>query len=49
VFTLLNAGRIRPGFLITIVFDLGEWEGALTTVHGAGSLHGKVLLRIGHD
>jgi threonine dehydrogenase-like Zn-dependent dehydrogenase len=47
VVTLLNAGRIRPGFLITHRFGLGEWEAALTTLRGADSPRGKVLLEIG--
>ena len=47
VVTLLNAGRIRPGFLITHRFGLGEWEAALSTLRGADSPRGKVLLRIG--
>jgi threonine dehydrogenase-like Zn-dependent dehydrogenase len=47
VVTLLNAGRIRPGFLITHRFGLGEWEAALSTLRGAASPRGKVLLEIG--
>jgi threonine dehydrogenase-like Zn-dependent dehydrogenase len=47
VVTLLNAGRIRPGFLITHRFGLGEWEAAITTLRGAASPRGKVLLQIG--
>jgi threonine dehydrogenase-like Zn-dependent dehydrogenase len=47
VVTLLNAGRIRPGFLITHRFGLGEWEAALSTLRGADSPRGKVLLRVG--
>jgi threonine dehydrogenase-like Zn-dependent dehydrogenase len=49
VVTLLNAGRIRPGFLVTHRFGLGEWQAALTTLRGAGSPRGKVLLRVGDD
>jgi threonine dehydrogenase-like Zn-dependent dehydrogenase len=47
VVTLLNAGRIRPGFLVTHRFGLREWEAALTTLRGAASPRGKVLLEIG--
>lgn len=47
VVTLLNAGRIRPGFLVTHRFGLGEWEAALGTLRGAASPRGKVLLEIG--
>ena len=47
VVTLLNAGRIRPGFLVTHRFGLQEWEAALTTLRGAASPRGKVLLEIG--
>jgi threonine dehydrogenase-like Zn-dependent dehydrogenase len=47
VVTLLNAGRIRPGFLVTHRFGLGDWEAALTTLRGAQSPRGKVLLEIG--
>ena len=49
VVTLLNAGRIRPGFLITHRFGLGEWQAALATLRGADSPRGKVLLRIKED
>jgi L-iditol 2-dehydrogenase len=47
VVTLLNAGRIRPGFLVTHRFGLQDWEAALTTLRGAASPRGKVLLEIG--
>jgi threonine dehydrogenase-like Zn-dependent dehydrogenase len=47
VVTLLNAGRIRPRFLVTHRFGLQEWEAALTTLRGAASPRGKVLLEIG--
>ena len=47
VVTLLNAGRIRPGFLVTHRFGLQEWEAAVTTLRGAASPRGKVLLEIG--
>jgi threonine dehydrogenase-like Zn-dependent dehydrogenase len=49
VVTLLNTGRLRPGFLITHRFGLGEWETALATLRGADSPRGKVLLRIKED
>jgi L-iditol 2-dehydrogenase len=49
VVTLLNAGRLRPGFLVTHRFGLGEWETALATLRGADSPRGKVLLRIKED
>jgi L-iditol 2-dehydrogenase len=49
VVTLLNTGRLRPGFLVTHRFGLGEWETALATLRGADSPRGKVLLRIKED
>jgi threonine dehydrogenase-like Zn-dependent dehydrogenase len=49
VVTLLNVGRIQPGFLITHRFGLGEWQAALATLRGADSPRGKVLLRIKED
>jgi threonine dehydrogenase-like Zn-dependent dehydrogenase len=44
IVTLLNAGRFRPGFLITHRFALADWEQAIATLRGAGSPRGKVLL-----
>ena len=46
---LLNAGRLRPGFVITHRFRLGEYEQALATLRGGASPRGKVLLCVdGH-
>jgi L-iditol 2-dehydrogenase len=44
VVRLLNAGRLRPGFLITHRFTLPDWPQAITILRGAGSPRGKVLL-----
>jgi threonine dehydrogenase-like Zn-dependent dehydrogenase len=47
VVQLLNADRLRPGFLVTHCFALDDWEAALATLRGADGPRGKVLLRIG--
>jgi L-iditol 2-dehydrogenase len=47
VVTLLNAGRLRPGFLITHRFPLAGWEQAIALLRGPGSPRGKVLLDLG--
>jgi L-iditol 2-dehydrogenase len=44
VVTLLNAGRIAPGFLITHRFALPDWADAIAVLRGGGSPRGKVLL-----
>jgi len=46
VVTLLNAGRLRPGFLVTHRFALADWEQAIGTLRGTQSPRGKVLLSI---
>ncbi len=46
VVTLLNAGRLRPGLLITHRYPLAEWEQAIATLRGAGGPRGKVLLQV---
>jgi L-iditol 2-dehydrogenase len=51
VVTLLGAGRIRPGFLITHRYPLGEWQQALAVLRGDpatadGGPRGKVLLEV---
>ena len=43
---LLNAGLIRPGFLVTHQFLLEDWRKAIETLRGAESPRGKVLLKI---
>jgi threonine dehydrogenase-like Zn-dependent dehydrogenase len=51
VVRLLNAGLIRPGFLVTHRFALADWEQAISCLRGTGGLaagpRGKVLLEIG--
>jgi len=47
VVRLVNAGRLRPGFLVTHCFALRDWEAALATLRGTDGPRGKVLLRIG--
>ena len=42
--TLLNAGRLRPGFLVTHRFPLAAWELAVATLRAADGPRGKVLL-----
>jgi threonine dehydrogenase-like Zn-dependent dehydrogenase len=48
---LLNAGLIKPGFLVTHRFALADWEQAIDCLRGTGSVaagpRGKVLLEIG--
>lgn len=46
VVRLLNAGLIRPGFLVTHRFALPEWEQAIECLRAAGGPRGKVLLEI---
>jgi threonine dehydrogenase-like Zn-dependent dehydrogenase len=47
VVRLLNAGLIRPGFVVTHRFSLAEWERALASLRGGDGPRGKVLLEIG--
>jgi L-iditol 2-dehydrogenase len=47
VVTLLNAGLLELGFLVTHRFPLTEWEVALDTLRGPVSPRGKVMLTIG--
>jgi threonine dehydrogenase-like Zn-dependent dehydrogenase len=47
VVTLLNAGLLEPGFLVTHRFPLTEWEAALDTLRGSASPRGKVMLTVG--
>jgi L-iditol 2-dehydrogenase len=44
---LLNAGLIRPGFLITHRFALADWAQALGTLRSGDGPRGKVVLQIG--
>jgi threonine dehydrogenase-like Zn-dependent dehydrogenase len=51
VVRLLNAGLIRPGFLVTHRFALADWEQAIACLRGTGgpagdAPRGKVLLAI---
>lgn len=46
VVTLLNAGRLDLGSLVTHRFPLTEWAEALDVLRGSGSPRGKVLLDI---
>jgi threonine dehydrogenase-like Zn-dependent dehydrogenase len=46
VVTLLNAGRLRPGFLVTHRFALADFRQAIVTLRGTRSPRGKVLLRV---
>jgi len=48
VVTLLNAGRLDLGFLVTHRFPLGEWAAALETLRDPdpGTPRGKVLLTL---
>jgi threonine dehydrogenase-like Zn-dependent dehydrogenase len=46
VVTLLNAGRLRPGFVITHRFGLADWERAIAVLRGAASPRGKVLVEL---
>jgi threonine dehydrogenase-like Zn-dependent dehydrogenase len=47
VVTLLNAGLLELGFLVTHRFPLTEWRAALDTLSGETSPRGKVMLTIG--
>jgi len=49
VVRLLNAGLIRPGFLITHRFALADWEQAIGCLRDADGARGKVVLEIGTD
>jgi L-iditol 2-dehydrogenase len=49
VVRLLNAGLLRPGFLITHRFALADWEQAVACLRGVDGPRGKVLLEIGTD
>jgi L-iditol 2-dehydrogenase len=44
---LLNAGLIKPGFVVTHRFALADWEQALDCLRGDDGPRGKVLLEIG--
>jgi threonine dehydrogenase-like Zn-dependent dehydrogenase len=44
---LLNAGLIRPGFLITHRFALADWAQALDCLRGADGPRAKVVVQIG--
>jgi threonine dehydrogenase-like Zn-dependent dehydrogenase len=44
---LLNAGLIRPGFLITHRFALADWAQALDCLRGGDGPRAKVVLQIG--
>jgi L-iditol 2-dehydrogenase len=46
VVTLLNAGRLDLGFLVTHRFPLAEWAQALDVLRGPASPRGKVMLDI---
>src|SRR5579875_36460 len=51
VVTLLNAGRIRPGFVVTHRYPLDDWQQALAALRGDpgaadGRPRGKVLLEV---
>ena len=45
---LLNAGLIRPGFVVTHRFALADWAQAIACLRGGDGPRGKVLLEIGH-
>jgi threonine dehydrogenase-like Zn-dependent dehydrogenase len=47
VVTLLNAGLLELGFLVTHRFPLTQWREALDTLRGEASPRGKVMLTIG--
>jgi len=47
VVTLLNAGLLELGFLVTHRFPLTEWKAALDTLRGEASPRGKVMLTVG--
>jgi threonine dehydrogenase-like Zn-dependent dehydrogenase len=44
---LLNAGLVRPGFLVTHRFALADWAQALDCLRGDDGPRGKVVLQIG--
>jgi L-iditol 2-dehydrogenase len=46
VVRLLNAGLIRPGFLVTHRFGLADWERAVACLRDSDGPRGKVLLEI---
>jgi len=46
VVRLLNAGLIRPGFLVTHRFGLADWERAVACLRHSDGPRGKVLLEI---
>lgn len=46
VVRLLNAGLLRPGFLVTHRFGLADWERAIACLRHADGPRGKVLLEI---
>jgi L-iditol 2-dehydrogenase len=46
VVRLLNAGLIRPGFLVTHRFGLADWADAIACLRSASGPRGKVLLEI---
>lgn len=46
VVRLLNAGLIRPGFLVTHRFLLADWQQAIACLRGGDGPRGKVLLEI---
>ena len=46
VVSLLNAGLIKPGFLVTHRFRLAEWDQAIACLRGGDGPRGKVLLEI---
>jgi threonine dehydrogenase-like Zn-dependent dehydrogenase len=43
---LLNAGLIKPGFLVTHRFRLADWEQAIARLRSGDGPRGKVLLEI---
>src|SRR5690349_19541225 len=47
VVTLLSAGLLELGFLVTHRFPLTEWKAARDTLRGEASPRGKVMLTIG--
>jgi len=44
---LLNAGLIRPGFVVTHRFALADWSQALDCLRGGDGPRAKVVLQIG--
>jgi threonine dehydrogenase-like Zn-dependent dehydrogenase len=47
VVTLLNAGQLKPGFLVTHRFPLTAWQDAIATLRGTDGPRGKILLQPG--